>query len=611
MPKVFISYSRTDESFARQLASSLSGIGVDIWLDVDDIPAGMNWSSAIQEGLNGCDAMIVVVSPESMRSRNVAVEWQYFWDQEKLLIPVVLRSADIHFQLRRIQNLNFEGQPYDTAFSQLVGELRRNGLWTNAQTGSPPHRSVGVSSELSILIPMFNEEAVIGVTLDSLVQRRFQERYRIVVCDDESTDSSVKEASLRAAQSNDIAVIENKPNGRKIGAVRTGLSHITTPYVLLLDADTLIAETHEGDLDSLVEEMRARDLAAVGFRIDASPGNLIESLQRLEYRIFTDALRRLLGVTGCLTGHAVLWKVEDLKTVLAEHSGIFEGDDLESTILAASLRSTGQPVDYDAERLIVTTTLKPTLGRLIQQRSRIWDIGTIHVFFDRFRSLFSQRSPLSAFFQTFFLAEVVAHPFRIVTFLWLFPAIVFDSLYHFVPGFRSSTITALAYDFIRAALGVLDASFIVYCALTMVGIMLVMRSRWGAASGKLRLAVYFGLYMFFSCYIALLPLDSIGTVQQSVNEAGVSNFIVYSYWGTALIFSYWLWYGACAFLIIYRARYSREPAAETLRQLAYAALMPFYYGFLLIVPRTLGFGLYLWRRLRGSYAFHPQPTRRS
>ncbi|MBZ0299904.1 MAG: toll/interleukin-1 receptor domain-containing protein [Anaerolineae bacterium] len=40
MARIFISYSRTDEDFARHLAEALSNMGADVWIDIEDIPAG-------------------------------------------------------------------------------------------------------------------------------------------------------------------------------------------------------------------------------------------------------------------------------------------------------------------------------------------------------------------------------------------------------------------------------------------------------------------------------------------------------------------------------------------------------------------------------------------
>ncbi len=124
MTKIFISYSRQDEEFAQQIATDLDRLGASIWLDVDDIPPGVNWSSAIQQGLDTCDSLLLIISPDSMESSNVTDEWQYFRDESKPIIPVMHRStANIHFQLRRIQYVDFLTQDYEAALIQLRGRI--------------------------------------------------------------------------------------------------------------------------------------------------------------------------------------------------------------------------------------------------------------------------------------------------------------------------------------------------------------------------------------------------------------------------------------------------------------------------------------------------------
>ncbi|MDX2139026.1 MAG: TIR domain-containing protein [Chloroflexota bacterium] len=135
MPQLFISYSRVDEPFARRLATSLSQMGANIWIDIRDIPAGMKWSSAIQQGLDVSEAMIVVISPSSMASQNVEDEWQYYRDRGKPVIPVLHQPAQLHYQLARLQYINFHQQSYDLALSQLHSELWRKGILLN----TPPN----------------------------------------------------------------------------------------------------------------------------------------------------------------------------------------------------------------------------------------------------------------------------------------------------------------------------------------------------------------------------------------------------------------------------------------------------------------------------------------
>ncbi|MBZ0304594.1 MAG: toll/interleukin-1 receptor domain-containing protein, partial [Anaerolineae bacterium] len=44
MVKIFLSYCREDENFARQFAYNLRRLGASIWIDVEAIRAGSKWS---------------------------------------------------------------------------------------------------------------------------------------------------------------------------------------------------------------------------------------------------------------------------------------------------------------------------------------------------------------------------------------------------------------------------------------------------------------------------------------------------------------------------------------------------------------------------------------
>lgn len=138
MANIFISYSRKDEKFARQLAKSLSDLGADVWIDVDDIPAGMKWSTAIQQGLDVCDAGIVIITPTSMASHNVEDEWQYILDNKKPLIPILLQQTKIHFQLSRVQYVRFDNRPFDEALADLVHQFALKSIMLDKPSPKQP-----------------------------------------------------------------------------------------------------------------------------------------------------------------------------------------------------------------------------------------------------------------------------------------------------------------------------------------------------------------------------------------------------------------------------------------------------------------------------------------
>lgn len=148
MNKIFISYSRKDEAFARQLATLLAEAGAEIWLDVDDIPAGVKWNNAIQEGLDSADALLLIVSAASMSSRNVEDEWMYFHSHNKIIIPVVLEKVSLPFQLNSIQWVDFSdpASKFLESYRKLLTALSNKGITLNTAIGTAPFQVKGVSA---------------------------------------------------------------------------------------------------------------------------------------------------------------------------------------------------------------------------------------------------------------------------------------------------------------------------------------------------------------------------------------------------------------------------------------------------------------------------------
>lgn len=124
--RIFISYSSREYSFAYKIYSDLKRIGFDLWLDKKDIHAGRNWSDEINRGLQECDIMILIVSPLAIASTHVNDEWQAFHDAKKKIIPIIYQEIDenlYHFQLRRLQRIDFIKTEYSNALQHLVSEL--------------------------------------------------------------------------------------------------------------------------------------------------------------------------------------------------------------------------------------------------------------------------------------------------------------------------------------------------------------------------------------------------------------------------------------------------------------------------------------------------------
>ena len=76
MPVVFISYSRKDFYFAESLAFHLDREGIPTWLDANHLAPGGDWAAEIDRALDEAQALVLVLTSDSMRSEYVRREWQ-------------------------------------------------------------------------------------------------------------------------------------------------------------------------------------------------------------------------------------------------------------------------------------------------------------------------------------------------------------------------------------------------------------------------------------------------------------------------------------------------------------------------------------------------------
>jgi len=147
---------------------------------------------------------------------------------------------------------------YQSSASVLKGSRVSSGALDN-------ERHV-VSSDLSIVIPAYNEEAGIGPTLESVLQA-FPEA-EVIVVDDCSKDRTAEIVSAYRS----VRLIRHKFNRGQGGALKTGMGAATRAFVAWFDADN---EHRTADLLRLYERIRTERLAAViGQRVTPS-ANLI------------------------------------------------------------------------------------------------------------------------------------------------------------------------------------------------------------------------------------------------------------------------------------------------------------------------------------------------
>jgi cellulose synthase/poly-beta-1,6-N-acetylglucosamine synthase-like glycosyltransferase len=99
--------------------------------------------------------------------------------------------------------------------------------------------------EVSIVVPAHNEEATIGVCLESLVEAHYPHgKMEIILVDDGSTDNTIPKAELfesRAVECGKKLRIIKRPHTGKVQALNTGLKMTRGGIIVTIDADARMA----------------------------------------------------------------------------------------------------------------------------------------------------------------------------------------------------------------------------------------------------------------------------------------------------------------------------------------------------------------------------------
>lgn len=89
--KVFISHAFDDADLARRISDALTTSGFQVW-DYSKILPGDNWGAVIGDALRESEAMVVVLTPSSVRSRNLMYDLGYALgniDFRGRIVPVI------------------------------------------------------------------------------------------------------------------------------------------------------------------------------------------------------------------------------------------------------------------------------------------------------------------------------------------------------------------------------------------------------------------------------------------------------------------------------------------------------------------------------------------
>ena len=100
MPSAFISYSSGDREFVERLVNDLKNSGKQVWWDSWEIKVGDSITKKINEGINRNDYLVLILSPNSLRSSWVQKElsaglMRELQTRNVVVLPVLIADCDI------------------------------------------------------------------------------------------------------------------------------------------------------------------------------------------------------------------------------------------------------------------------------------------------------------------------------------------------------------------------------------------------------------------------------------------------------------------------------------------------------------------------------------
>ena len=223
---------------------------------------------------------------------------------------------------------------------------------------------------VSVVVPAYNEEAVIARTVESLLAQ--EPPVLEVVCVDDGSKDRTLAVLHEKFDGNPRVRIIGKPNGGKASALNLGFAEARGDAVVALDSDTIFTPQTVARLTAPFADPRVGAVAG-----NAKVGNRVNRLTRwqaLEYVTAQNLERRawdLAGAVPVVPGAVGAWR----RKAVLEAGGFHEDTLAEDTDLTLRLIAQGLRVVY-AEGALAYTEAPETSKSLLKQRFR-WTYGVL------------------------------------------------------------------------------------------------------------------------------------------------------------------------------------------------------------------------------------------
>lgn len=93
MISCFISYASGDKVIVESLTNDLRAQGYKVWIDFEGIVGGTQWETEIKKGIAQADVVVVILTPDAIKSEWVKKEIDIARNSLKVVIPLLMRDV--------------------------------------------------------------------------------------------------------------------------------------------------------------------------------------------------------------------------------------------------------------------------------------------------------------------------------------------------------------------------------------------------------------------------------------------------------------------------------------------------------------------------------------
>lgn len=236
----------------------------------------------------------------------------------------------------------------------------------------PELRVVNPTTPVTVIVAARNEERGMAATLERIVGSDYAGDVHVILADNGSTDGTVQVARATADELGFTLVVVTEPTPGKSNALNAALAQVTTPYVVTVDADTLLHREALRRLVSRLESAPGDTVAVAGtVLVRNSRANLLTRMQEWDYYLGIAAVKRMQGLyqaTLVAQGAFSIYLTEQVRRIGGWPDAI--GEDI---VVTWRLMEDGQRV-YFEPTAVAFTDAPEKVRHFMRQRAR-WARG--------------------------------------------------------------------------------------------------------------------------------------------------------------------------------------------------------------------------------------------